>query len=1261
MNTKFIGCKGIGFKSVFKVTYTPIIHSGQYSFHFDSLALNGLGYLVPFPIPLMRTESMRESPLFRDREFSNLVDRVQVAVGEKKVPDSGKRVSQEEDPESLFNSVQRHARDSKGRIVLSDPDEQESDRTTHPRGTRIVLPLNDSADANNLSCRAAEDLQPRLLMFLRNLSRLILNHSRKYKIVMNKTSLLHSLSRCGTFETDILLLETVRSAISQQVMRQMSLEQSETETWFIFTEKLISPVDRGSADADLKIGFPYPDFARFLKKVGEEVTRRRKQAERDALEAAKEAAEKKGKGGKSGAKGGSPGKVATADVSPGGKEGSGEGANGSVAIPTTPRSEFASLLQDFDLPSLIQQVSPSVWEQQQVFAWLPTRSYGLKFVLQADWIVSTSREALIATDSFNQFVRDEVPRSFGRAAKEYVLLVKNLKKDPAIQNLLDGLKANIPALARFDRDDLLLLLQKYMVSLLYTIIPLPGSGAEFFARTPLRILEELQHCEFVYVRKRKAGAGKGGDQQQERGRSTANKDAVEDAEGQGGRSGSRRNRSRGGSQNRGERGSGKGGAAAPVRESDIVDNIGSKVVSSREFSFSFVKPKFAIKNKFSNRNLGLSPALRTMLEAANPTAAGAGAGAPLDAAEIERDAISTMLEPLLNSVDYYLEADSSLLPLQLAVSLNFPSLEAGIALQCLQKIESDFTDLQDLVSMCDEIGSDMLLQGLRASASGGNALISNYVWIELGTGEKKLLVTHRESSGISRVWLEEEAFLRVLHLLLLIVSFEEKLSLQKLKTLKVLPLLLGKSSESGGDRSSRSRAPTGVGQGQQGIFEPITFRLGSTEKSPVFDSEFAVSLSDVQVLHPKFKGLIYSRLGRSKPQQQGLSAAAYKEAMQSFTVHQQSHLEFQSKLQVLLGRIGVQGLGSSQFLEKHVLPILTSTTAPPPEHVLACTIYLKEQLQSTGSGGQQGSGQTASFRNKILDVLRRKHVWALVVNDATGSAQRQGGPGRSSQKGKGKGKSKGKGKQGGMGASAGEATAAVRNNALDDLLRDMADDSEGDEEEIARKKQELEDSKAREMQEEHDETVENLFDTGAALREGDFDATSTVFKQLMDPKRGDKSFQDLINRCKTVKIRSHLNASSGFIAGGGAGAAPQSIRLVELPEGFRSEFYSSWLRVAGDLYRIYEEQSRGSGGKTAQAGAQQTQGSDPNKPDPNSGLWTNFWLSQVGVWPSFSLSTLDEGYSQDFQDIVSILAQMEGIAVRGAVSYDFMAMTYEIL
>ena len=65
-------------------------------------------------------------------------------------------------------------------------DARRNDSEKQPNGTRIVLPLSPEIEVHELSSRMTEDLQPRLLLFLRNLSRMILNHSRRYKVVMNK-------------------------------------------------------------------------------------------------------------------------------------------------------------------------------------------------------------------------------------------------------------------------------------------------------------------------------------------------------------------------------------------------------------------------------------------------------------------------------------------------------------------------------------------------------------------------------------------------------------------------------------------------------------------------------------------------------------------------------------------------------------------------------------------------------------------------------------------------------------------------------------------------------------------------------------------------------------------------------------------------------------------------------------------------------------------------------------------------------------------
>ena len=46
----YIGNKGIGFKSVFKLTTTPEVHSRDYHIRFDSADGGGLGYIVPKPV-----------------------------------------------------------------------------------------------------------------------------------------------------------------------------------------------------------------------------------------------------------------------------------------------------------------------------------------------------------------------------------------------------------------------------------------------------------------------------------------------------------------------------------------------------------------------------------------------------------------------------------------------------------------------------------------------------------------------------------------------------------------------------------------------------------------------------------------------------------------------------------------------------------------------------------------------------------------------------------------------------------------------------------------------------------------------------------------------------------------------------------------------------------------------------------------------------------------------------------------------------------
>ncbi|KAL5702978.1 hypothetical protein ACHQM5_028128 [Ranunculus cassubicifolius] len=59
-------------------------------------------------------------------------------------------------------------------------------------------------------------------------------------------------------------------------------------------------------------------------------------------------------------------------------------------------------------------------EQQPVFAFLPLRTYGLKFILQGDFVLPSSREEVDADNAWNQWLLGEFPSLFVSAQKSFV-------------------------------------------------------------------------------------------------------------------------------------------------------------------------------------------------------------------------------------------------------------------------------------------------------------------------------------------------------------------------------------------------------------------------------------------------------------------------------------------------------------------------------------------------------------------------------------------------------------------------------------------------------------------------------------------------------------------------------------------------------------------------------------------------------------------------------------------------------------------------
>lgn len=57
--------------------------------------------------------------------------------------------------------------------------------------------------------------------------------------------------------------------------------------------------------------------------------------------------------------------------------------------------------------------------QPPVFAFLPTRPYGFKFIIQADFLVTTNREGIHENKAWNQWIRDEIANAFLQAVEEF--------------------------------------------------------------------------------------------------------------------------------------------------------------------------------------------------------------------------------------------------------------------------------------------------------------------------------------------------------------------------------------------------------------------------------------------------------------------------------------------------------------------------------------------------------------------------------------------------------------------------------------------------------------------------------------------------------------------------------------------------------------------------------------------------------------------------------------------------------------------------
>lgn len=108
-----------------------------------------------------------------------------------------------------------------------------------------------------------------------------------------------------------------------------------------------------------------------------------------------------------------------------------------------------------------------------VFAYLPLRSYGLKFLLQADWIVPSSRESVDDSSPWNQWLREEVPPLFQRAILRFVEMA---------EELLASDDASAAA---------------HLMNYALGFVPLPGMTTDFFASLAPACCQRLRSCRCI--------------------------------------------------------------------------------------------------------------------------------------------------------------------------------------------------------------------------------------------------------------------------------------------------------------------------------------------------------------------------------------------------------------------------------------------------------------------------------------------------------------------------------------------------------------------------------------------------------------------------------------------------------------------------------------------------------------------------------------------------------------------------------------------
>jgi hypothetical protein len=176
---------------------------------------------------------------------------------------------------------------------------------------------------------------------------------------------------------------------------------------------------------------------------------------------------------------------------------------------------------------------------RDVYAFLPLRSYGFRFILQGDFVVPSSREAVDASSPWNHWLREKLANLFVTTMLRMVALSIDRARECSLSRSLAGRRgmqsehamvAGKPAVASENSSPVLVPISSeleahvveqheqeaetltdvevdagnvgeedecYLLNVAFAMIPLPGQISDFFAPVPAQVLSLLRHQEIL--------------------------------------------------------------------------------------------------------------------------------------------------------------------------------------------------------------------------------------------------------------------------------------------------------------------------------------------------------------------------------------------------------------------------------------------------------------------------------------------------------------------------------------------------------------------------------------------------------------------------------------------------------------------------------------------------------------------------------------------------------------------------------------------